>query len=265
MISMNGPINWQRFLLFLAANVVVSAITMVMVLFLWETFRAPQINANFNGNLAATITPAGQEAVAALPDAGGEGGGAPVAGVTATPQTYTVQSGDTMGTIAIRFGTSVEALLAANDLTNPNILSVGQVLFIPGPNDLIIPDTPTPPAAIPTPLATLTPAPNAESNAQIAVRAVDTPGTLASEAVVLVNLGGVVQLAGWQLQDEDNNTYNFPALRLFAGGQITIHTRTGTNSVTDLYWGLAQPVWQPGETVRLLDPAGMLHISYIIP
>ncbi|MBX3000560.1 MAG: peptidoglycan DD-metalloendopeptidase family protein [Caldilineaceae bacterium] len=54
---------------------------------------------------------------------------------TATAQsgaTYTVQPGDTLGEIATRFGTSVEALAAANNITNVNVLAVGQVLVIPG-------------------------------------------------------------------------------------------------------------------------------------
>ena len=46
-------------------------------------------------------------------------------------QTYTVQAGDTLNVIAQRFGTSVQAILALNSLTNPDLLEVGQVLQIP--------------------------------------------------------------------------------------------------------------------------------------
>jgi LysM repeat protein len=45
-------------------------------------------------------------------------------------QTYTVSRGDTLGAIARRFDTTVEALRAANNLTGDRIL-VGQVLTIP--------------------------------------------------------------------------------------------------------------------------------------
>ncbi len=45
--------------------------------------------------------------------------------------TYTVQSGDTLVEIAQSFGTSVEALLAANDIEDPEQLRIGQVLVIP--------------------------------------------------------------------------------------------------------------------------------------
>jgi peptidoglycan/xylan/chitin deacetylase (PgdA/CDA1 family) len=59
-----------------------------------------------------------------------------------------VQPGDTLFSIARRFGTTVEALVAANGLADPSQIEVGQVLVIPGAS-----------AATPTPAATSTPAP----------------------------------------------------------------------------------------------------------
>lgn len=54
-------------------------------------------------------------------------------------QTYTVRAGDTLGSIATRFGLTADDLAAANGLKNQNTIAVGQVLIIPtrGP-------TPTP-------------------------------------------------------------------------------------------------------------------------
>ncbi|HZW03041.1 MAG TPA: LysM peptidoglycan-binding domain-containing protein [Anaerolineaceae bacterium] len=51
-----------------------------------------------------------------------------------TAQTYVVQSGDILRTIAARFKTSVAAILIANPaVTNPNLIYVGQRLTIPAP------------------------------------------------------------------------------------------------------------------------------------
>lgn len=46
---------------------------------------------------------------------------------------YTVKKGDTLTSIAKKYGTTVQALLAANpQITNPNLIKVGQVIRIPG-------------------------------------------------------------------------------------------------------------------------------------
>jgi len=47
---------------------------------------------------------------------------------------YTVQPSDTLGLIAQRYGVSMEQLVEANSLANPDILPVGVVLTIPAPN-----------------------------------------------------------------------------------------------------------------------------------
>jgi peptidoglycan endopeptidase LytE len=46
--------------------------------------------------------------------------------------TYTVQAGDTLSSIAARFGTSFQALAALNGIANPNLIEVGQVLRVSG-------------------------------------------------------------------------------------------------------------------------------------
>lgn len=45
---------------------------------------------------------------------------------------YTVQTGDTLNKIAVKFNVSISAIMTANNLTNPNFLYVGQRLTIPG-------------------------------------------------------------------------------------------------------------------------------------
>lgn len=49
-----------------------------------------------------------------------------------TGATYVVQPGDTLYRIAVRFGVTVQAIAAANNIYNVNLITVGQVLTIPG-------------------------------------------------------------------------------------------------------------------------------------
>ncbi len=46
--------------------------------------------------------------------------------------TYTIQSGDTLGVIAAKFGVSIDEIIKVNNIENPNILSAGQQIIIPG-------------------------------------------------------------------------------------------------------------------------------------
>lgn len=48
-----------------------------------------------------------------------------------TPRTYVVQEGDTLAEIAQQFGSTVEAIQAANGIADPNAIGVGDVLVIP--------------------------------------------------------------------------------------------------------------------------------------
>jgi murein DD-endopeptidase MepM/ murein hydrolase activator NlpD len=66
---------------------------------------------------------------------------------------YTVQRGDTLFSIARRFGTSVDAIARLNRIANPNRINVGQVLQIPGRPAPPPPPRPTPPPPRPTPPA----------------------------------------------------------------------------------------------------------------
>jgi LysM repeat protein len=65
---------------------------------------------------------------------------------------YTVQSGDTLSTIAARYKTSVSELMKDNpSIKNANVISVGEKLNIPGTSDSFKPAAPTAPVAIHTP------------------------------------------------------------------------------------------------------------------
>jgi LysM repeat protein len=44
---------------------------------------------------------------------------------------YVVQEGDSLGAIAAEFGVTVDAIVQANDIADPNLITVGQALQIP--------------------------------------------------------------------------------------------------------------------------------------
>jgi murein DD-endopeptidase MepM/ murein hydrolase activator NlpD len=50
----------------------------------------------------------------------------------ALSQVHIVQPGETLTRIALRYGMTISAIVAANDLTNPSLILVGQRLLIPG-------------------------------------------------------------------------------------------------------------------------------------
>lgn len=57
----------------------------------------------------------------------------PASDVDSPGLAYTVMRGDTLNRIARQFGVSVNALMAANAIRNPNRIEVGQVLIVPIP------------------------------------------------------------------------------------------------------------------------------------
>ncbi len=54
---------------------------------------------------------------------------------------YTVQRGDTVSALALRYGTTVWAIVSANNLANANRIYLGQRLFIPCQNTVVPPPT----------------------------------------------------------------------------------------------------------------------------
>lgn len=114
--------------------------------------------------------------------------------------------------------------------------------------------------------ADATPSGAATTAGTLEINTVVAPGDQQGERVLIRYLGEEeLSLAGWQLEDEDGNRFVFPALRMFGGGAVTVHTRAGVNTVLELFWGLDRPVWAAGETVTLRDADGAVQATYIIP
>lgn len=58
----------------------------------------------------------------------------PAPSLPAGGQTYTVRAGDTLYTIAMAHGLTVQEIIDANNLPNPDRLDIGQIIILPSPS-----------------------------------------------------------------------------------------------------------------------------------
>jgi hypothetical protein len=261
--------SFRQMLPFLFLNVVVSAVVVLSILFWWNN-RGP------GGELAEELTPtAAADGGLPTPNVAAPPSGtiAPEATASAAaasePVVHTVQPGETLNRISQQYDVSIDDIMTVNGLDNPNFIAVGQQLTIPVGG---IP-TPTVPApteqvveALPSPIPT-EPAAAAGGAGGIGVTGVLDAGSLDSEAVQLVNSAAQQQsLEGWKVRDEDGNVYTFGAISIFGeGAGVLLHTRTGDDTFSDLFWGLDEPVWRSGEKLTLWDASEQVVATFTVP
>jgi hypothetical protein len=137
---------------------------------------------------------------------------------------------------------------------------VGQVLVIPEVDGAV-----TAPDASETrsPEATSTPDPAAAQ--QVVINGIIGAGGLELESVRLLNIGNEVSMASWTLSDGDGHVFNFPDFTFYSKGAVDVHSRAGTNTTIDLYWGLDQAIWMPGKVIYLRNVSGDLVSSLKVP
>lgn len=93
-------------------------------------------------------------------------------------------------------------------------------------------------------------------NVAIAAIRENPPGAdLLQEHLTLANRGGIpVDMTNWVLKDRAGHQFVFPRFVFQPGTEVRIWTRSGEDSVTDLYWGHGAPLWNnTGDTAYLYD------------
>ncbi|MFN8488660.1 MAG: LysM peptidoglycan-binding domain-containing protein [Caldilineaceae bacterium] len=197
-----------------------------------------------------------------------------VSAASGEQQIYVVQAGDSLGAIAQRFHVTMDAIMAANQIKDPNFVFSGQQLKIPGKGDAANPPaTPTASTAASdtttvnsTPVVTPTVASTPTTPAGLQIETVDGAGNLPSEAVLIVNNSDVAyNLQGWRLERQDGPAYTFGAVQLFQGSSVWVHSTEGADTTIALYWKQSNPVWQSGAVARLVNPQGEVVASFKVP
>lgn len=171
---------------------------------------------------------------------------------------YTVRAGDTLGVIAARFGVSVQAIAAANNLVNINVIYVGQVLTIPGVAS---------PGPTPTPTAT---PPPTTGNTTYIVRAGDTLGKIAIQfgtsiqALMTANNLGNPNLiyVGQVLIISGGSSTNPPVTggSFEIGGQTHSLSHVSEMKFTGMKWVKFQHKWSLGDDPNVL--AGRINDAH---
>ena len=252
----------RRMLPFILINVVVSAVVILTVLSWWDNRQQEESEVEAPTSIFASQLPT----------------------VTATtfieivtdsveeevpedePVTYTVQAGDTLGSISTRFDVPMNDIMVANGIDNANFLQLNQILVIPVGGL----QTPSPEATLAaTPELNPSPIPTVaveEGEVVLVIQEVIGSGDISKEAVLIVNNGiRPITLTGWQLADGEDHIYTFGQVTVFGeGAGINVHTGSGQDDPSHLYWGLSEAIWQEGDTVTLADSEGTIRATIVV-
>lgn len=91
-------------------------------------------------------------------------------------------------------------------------------------------------------------------------------GSLNGEWVAIKNTTTRAKLiTGWTLRDSASHVYQFPSVTLAAGARAKVHTGSGTDTPTNLYWQSTSYIWNNGgDTAELRNASAQLvdHCTY---
>jgi LysM repeat protein len=289
----SGQLTRGNVLLLLLINALVSLFISIIVFFVFSRImgygRAPTL---LEQSALATTTPV----VSLTRDVSSIQPSTELSADQEEPGVYVVRTGDNLSLIAVKLGVTMEELMAANGIENPDWIGVGQKLVIPNPGGpsptSTVPPVPTLtetplPFDPPTPIFTESPTPTSRPEETRGAATApppptpvsgDTPsppdrdvsiddirgiGNLAAEEIVIVITGQVVDLEGWTLDDSDGNTFTLPSVVLWSGAELRIHSAEGSDTPTDLYWNSTESVWDNSQEVATLRNAeGQIMATY---
>jgi hypothetical protein len=114
-------------------------------------------------------------------------------------------------------------------------------------------------------ISTSTPV-KASETVKVDIVSVIGAGTASSEVVVIKNNdANSFNLNGWMLKNGNGQTYTFPSFTIYSDATVQVHTTSGNDTFSDVYWDLTTSVWQSGETATLYDPQNNARGSYRVP
>lgn len=248
--------NRRQLALVIILNALISLTIAVSVVWVVEQRRPdPETLAALATPILAPVAAPTFTPTPAAPTAPVEAAAAPVA--TTDPgaeEVYVVQAGDSLLAIAGRYGVSMQAIMDANNLTNPDFVFSGQRLIIPRA-DTALPAAPSPTAAAP-----------AVDGQGLRIASFTRNGVLPDEAVQIANDSDlVINLQGWRLEKEGGPAYTFGNLPLFPGSGVVLYTGVGADTSVALYWNQTMPLWERGSVARLINPQEQVVSQLIAP
>lgn len=223
-----------RLFLFILLNILISACTTLAVLVMWDQLRGPLPT----GLLSRLVDDWQEPEPAAFTPPPGSAETVSVPPEPCIP--YQAVEGDTFEALAGRYQVNASRLREQNGFSTSQEVKPGDLLCIP-----------------------------VSPQGEVVIESVVGAGDLETEHVSLENQGQAqLPLSGWRIEDGRGNVFVFPPSSqfiLYPGGGVDIYTRSGVNNVSQLYWGLTQPVWTSGATVTLRDSQGGIQATYQIP
>ncbi|WP_058993677.1 lamin tail domain-containing protein [Haloarcula sp. CBA1127] len=179
------------------------------------------------------------------------------------PAYWTATHGDTVLTSD---GTAVTVSTQRAAPTDPLSLRTGDPIA-PSATEPVTPRAtylphPSPRTDTPVPTATDGGTPIGNTSGDLVIDRVradaagDDRDNLNDEYVVFRNAGAEpLEMGGWTVSDEADHSYTVPdGFTLDPDETVTLHTGSGTDTDTDLYWGSGRPIWNNGgDTVTVTD------------